>query len=199
MMTLQHNSSPRMAHPFASCRSTPQRRGLTLIETALATVIVGTGVLAIVAAQVAFHQQNIWSSHAATAQRLGNEIREMTLKLNRHDPVTSNAYWGAEPNEDTLDDLNDLDDFDGLTFSAASGNGPLNARREVIPNMAGWAQVIQVDMVDPNNINVAYPVPDEKEGYPEEYLMRVQVIVTYQTEDDQDPEEVTRVSWLAPN
>ena len=35
------------------------RGGFTLIETALATVIVGVGVLAIVAAQQAFHKQNI--------------------------------------------------------------------------------------------------------------------------------------------
>ena len=67
------------------------RHGFTLIETALATVIVGTGVLAIVSAQQAFHIKNNWSTHASTATLLGNEIREMTMSLPRHDPVNGLA------------------------------------------------------------------------------------------------------------
>lgn len=174
------------------------RRGMTLIETALATIIVGVGVLAIVIAQQAFHNQNSWSSRAATATRLGNEIRELTFNLPRHDPVMGRVYWGPEPGETTISDLDDLDDFDGLEFSAANGTGPINARREIIPNMQGWAQIIQVDMVDKFDINEVIPVPDTPEEYPAHYLMRVQVIVTYQQGND-EPEEVTRVSWIAPN
>jgi hypothetical protein len=168
------------------------RRGLTLIETALAIVIVGTGVLAMMLAQQAYHTQNAWSTHAATAMRLGNEIRELTLKLPRHDPVTGTAFWGPEPNELTLADYNDLDDFDNLIFSAALGNGPINARREIIPNMSGWAQIVYVDKVDPFNINVPPTDPDL-------YLIRMEVIVTWQGSNDEEPDEVTRVSWLAPN
>lgn len=180
-------------------RKNIRRAGMTLIETALAIVIIGTGVLAIISAQVAFHLQNTWSSHAAIAYRLGNEIREMTLNLSRHDPVTWTAYWGPEPHESTLADYNDLDDFDGAVFSAGLGNGPVNARREVIPDMAGWAQIVQVDMINPHNINIAYAIPDDEEDYPEKYLMRVQVIVTYQGPNDASADEVIRVSWLAPN
>src|SRR5690606_37310641 len=80
----------------ASGRARTARLGFTLIETALATIIVGVGVLAIVAAQQAFHKQNAWSTHAAIATYLGNEIREMTLNLPRHDPVTGSAIWGPE-------------------------------------------------------------------------------------------------------
>ncbi|HRP63604.1 MAG TPA: hypothetical protein PK400_09950 [Phycisphaerales bacterium] len=173
-------------------RKAPRRSGMTLIETALATVIIGVGVLAIVAAQQAFHSQNAWSVHAATATRLGNEIREMTLNLPRHDPVTGTAYWGAEPHEATLADYNDLDDFDNLIFSAALGNGPVNARREIIPNMTGWAQIVYVDKVDPFNINSA-------PSNPEHYLMRIEVVVTYQGPADEEPSEVLSVSWIAPN
>lgn len=176
----------------------PQRAGMTLIETALATIIVGVGVLAIVIAQQAFHNQNAWSNRAATATRLGNEIREMTFNLPRHDPVTRTAYWGPDPGESTPVDFDDLDDFDGQVFSAADGTGPLNAARQIIPNMNGWAQVVQVDMVDPFDINHVYPVPDTPDDYPEHYMMRVQVIVTYQ-QGNSEPEEVTRVSWIAPN
>ncbi len=173
--------------------------GMTLIETALATIIVGVGVLAIVVAQQAFHNQNGWSNRAATATRLGNEIREMTLNLPRHDPVTGKVFWGPEPNELTAEDYDDLDDFDGAVFSAALGNGPINARRQVIANMVGWAQEVYVDMVDPFDINHIFEVPDNPDDYPERYLMRVMVIVTYQDSVNSDPEEITRVSWIAPN
>ncbi|MHC4106534.1 MAG: type IV pilus modification PilV family protein [Planctomycetota bacterium] len=175
------------------------RRGFTLIETALATIIVGVGVLAIVSAQQAFHQQNGWSARASTASRLGNEIRELTIKLPRHDPVTSDAYWGAEPSELWVGDFDDLDDFDGdgggLIFSASFDppNGPINARREVIPNMFGWSQIVTVRNVDP------FDITDGAVGDAATDMMIVDVLVTYQGVHDDAPTEMTRVSWIAPN
>lgn len=171
-------------------------RGFTLIETALATIIVGVGVLSIVGAQQAFHKQNIWSTNAGTAERLGNEIREMTLNLPQHDPVTGAAFWGPESTETFLGAYDDLDDFDGdgdgLIFSAALGNGPVNAHREVIPNMAGWAQIVTVQNVDPFDIT---SVEDDATTT----MMKVDVVVTYQGPQDTAPLEMTRVSWLTPN
>ena len=173
-----------------------RRRGFTLIETALATIIVGVGVLAMVAAQQAFHTQNYWSTHASIAERLGNEIREMTFNLPRHDPVTGTAFWGAEPNETWVGDYDDLDDFDGngggLIFSAALANGPVNARREIITNMAGWAQEVYVRNVDPFNITSAQP-----DGSTD--MMVIEVVVTFQGPGDEEAQEMTRVSWIAPN
>jgi len=172
------------------------RRGFTLIETALATIIVGVGVLSIVAAQQAFHKQNFWSTNASIASRLGNEIREMTLNLPQHDPVTGTAFWGPEDNETWLGAFDDLDDFDGdgngLIFSAELGNGPVNARREIIPNMAGWAQIVTVHNVDPFNITSVKPDASTT-------MMKVDVVVTYQSPQDQAPVEMTHVSWIAPN
>jgi hypothetical protein len=171
-------------------------RGFTLIETALATIIVGVGVLSMVSAQAAFHKQNNWSTHASTATRLGNEIREMTLNLPRLDPVTGAIVWGAEANETSVADFDDLDDFDGtgsgLVFSAALGNGPLNAQREIIPNMAGWEQVVTVKNVDPFDITSV-----EADG--STTMIMVEVIVTYQGPNDSDPQEMTRVTWISPN
>ena len=171
-------------------------RGFTLIETALATIIVGVGVLSMVAAQQAFHKQNMWSSNASIATRLGNEIREMTLNLPRHDPVTGASFWGPEDNETWVGAFDDLDDFDGdgegLIFSAALGNGPINARREIIPNMPGWAQIVTVHNVDPSDINVDKPDASTT-------MIRMQVVVTYQGPTDQNPVEMTRVDWISPN
>lgn len=125
--------------------------GFTLIETALATVIIGVGVVAIVEAHQAFMKSNQWSTHAATATFLGNEIRELTMNLPRHDPVTGLRVvggtlegWGAEPGEVVVEDLDDLDDFDGLTFAfdgtpgfADDGDlpGPIDAFGLVIPEI----------------------------------------------------------------
>ncbi len=175
-----------------------RRRGFTLIETALATVIVGVGVLAMVAAQQAFHQQNRWSTHASIAERLGNEIREMTLNLPRHDPVTGTAFWGPEPNEFSWTDFDDLDDFDGsggagLVFSAELGNGPINARREIIANMDGWSQTVTVFNVDP------FDITDGTVGDGVTDTIMIEVVVMYQQSGADEPEEMTRVSWLAPN
>ena len=182
------------------------RRGFTLIETALATIIVGVGVVAIVSAQQAFHIKNNWSTHASTATLLGNEIREMTLNLPRHDPVTGLIYdpntgdliggWGWEANETSVEDLDDIDDFDGdgagLIFSAALGNGPVNAQRQVILNMPGWTQTVYVDNVDPFDITSL-----QDDGTTN--MLRVEVIVTYQAPSDSTPREMTRVSWITPN
>lgn len=137
------------------------RRGFTLIETALTTVIIGVGVLALVEAQQAFLRVTDWSSHAATATYLANEIRELTRSLPRHDPVTGlyiqddngNSVvrgWGPEPGEVTLADLDDIDDFDGLRL-AADGTpgiedgdlpGPVDGFGSVIPEILADGTVL---------------------------------------------------------
>ena len=183
------------------CRGSGRRAGFTLIETALATVIVGVGVLSIVAAQQAFHKQNAWSTNASTATRLGNEIREMTFRLPRHDPVTGLILpWGPEDNELWVGDFDDLDDFDGdngdgLIFSSDFDppNGPINARREIIANMPGWSQIVTVRNVDPFQITDM----TVEDGATE--MMMVEVVVTYRPLRETVPIEMTRVSWIAPN
>lgn len=171
-------------------------RGFTLIEAALATVIVGVGVLALVSAQQAFHRKNHWAVQSGIAMRLGNEIREMTLNLPRHDPVTGNARWGPEDGEDSLADFDDLDDFDGsdgegTIFSAAFGNGPISARREPIPGLAGWSQVVRVRNV--HGFELTRSVPDFSSDF-----VQVEVTVTWEEPGADAPVEMTRVSWLAP-
>jgi hypothetical protein len=129
--------------------------GFTLIEASLATVIIGVGVLAMVDAQSSFIVSNQWSSHAASATFLANEIRELTRPLPKHDPVVGLFLqddgeggsvllgWGPDAGETTLQDFDDIDDFDGLTFSFigtpgwedADLPGPVNAFREVIPGL----------------------------------------------------------------
>lgn len=160
-----------------------RRRGFTLLETMLALVIIGVGVLAFVDAQAAFVRSNNWSSQAATGMLLANEIRELTRNLPRHDPVTSislqgtgaNAQvvgWGRESGEVTIDDIDDLDDLDGMSFGAGGTiDGPINAAGEQVPEIGadgvpvvdgegnpvflqGWWQVVTVEKVDPYNFGL---------------------------------------------
>jgi len=128
-------------------------QGFTLIETSMATVIIGVGVLAMVDAQSSFIISNQWSSHAASATFLANEIRELTRNLPKHDPVNGITLiddgggsvivsgWGVDAGEVVVSDFDDIDDFDGITFSfiGTAGlddndlPGPINSFGEVIP------------------------------------------------------------------
>lgn len=152
------------------------RGGFTLIETALATVIIGVGVLAIMEANQSFLRTNAWSTHSSTGTLLGSEIREMSRDYPRHDsfsggiyfldPDTQTGFTGWGPEEDELDpsQFDDLDDFDGVVFgdaaaadlpgpiSSANGMtlrfpGPINAFSEVIPETL-WSGETATDAAD---------------------------------------------------
>jgi prepilin-type N-terminal cleavage/methylation domain-containing protein len=189
-------------------RRTALRRGFTLIETALATVIVGTGVVAIIAAHQSFFRQNEWATLASLAQRLGVEVREFAFHLPHHDPVTGfepaangqpESGWGPEPGEEwdptpggaeTLL-FDDLDDFDGAVFSSADGTGPIDALGRVIPEMDGWSQRIYVENVDPFNLTSVQP-----HGTTE--MMKVTVVIEYRKPGTTTDATMTSVTWVAP-
>jgi hypothetical protein len=173
-------------------RARPTRaRGFTLIEAAIATGIVGSGIVAVMAAQRAFHQRNEWATHAAIAQQLGCEIRELALRLPARDPVTGDDVWGAEPDEASVDEFDDLDDLDGAVFDSADGTGPISALRTPIPDMAGWRQRVRVEYIDPFELT-----SDVDPG--ESGLVRVTVAIDFQPMGAAAPAEFTRVSWIAP-
>jgi len=173
-----------------------RRGGFTLVETALAIVIVGVGVISMMAAQEAWHHQNNWAQQVGMASRLGNEIREMTLVLPRHDPVTGEATWGSELNELSVADFDDLDDFDGngsgIIFSGDDDTGPLNSLRETIIGLEDWSQEVRVWNVDPGDVNVV--LADGASDW-----MMVEVIVRWDDPRFDGVREMTRVKWIAPN
>src|ERR1041385_4251470 len=110
-------------------RPTALAHAFTLIETSLAIIIVSTGVLAIVAAEQAYHQQNNASLKIGTALMLANEVREMTLSLPSCDPILGKEYFGPEPGETAVAQYNDLDDFAGPTGGGITINPPIDANR----------------------------------------------------------------------
>lgn len=202
--------------------------GFTLLETALTLVIIGVGVLAMVEAQAAFIQSNLWSSHAASGNFLAQEVREFARTMSRHDPVRGldedNAYaFGPEPGELTADDLDDLDDLDGMRFGFGGNmDGPINALGEVIPEinvdgsimlddegfpepMRGWAQTITVEKVEPFDSSWlradAYGRDSEEDGLPpldRESFPLRVTVVVTYTSATGEELEMARVSWIAP-
>lgn len=202
--------------------------GFTLLETAMTLVIIGVGVLAMVEAQSAFIQSNLWSSHAASGNFLAQEVREFARPLPRHDPIRGldegQAYaFGFEPGEFTLDDVDDLDDLHGLRFGFG-GNmpGPVNALGEVIPEIAldgsivlddegqpvpmrGWAQTVIVEKVEPFDTSWwrpdAYERTNTEDGFPplgREDFPLRITVIVTYTPSNGEELEMARLTWIAP-
>ena len=170
-------------YAHGSCRRAKGRGGFTLLESMMALVIIGVGVLAFVDAQSSFFQSNNWSSRAATGMLLAGEIRELTRGLPRHDPATGLSIstggggspvvsgWGRQNGEITIDDIDDIDDLDGMSFGATGTfRGPIDAQGLIVPEinlngtqrldgqgnivpLSGWTQRVIVDKVDPYNFS----------------------------------------------
>lgn len=199
-------------------RQMRRQAGFTLIEAALATVIIGTGVLAIVAAQQAYHQKNQWAQKSGTAMLLANELREMTLSLPAHDPATYLDNLGPEANEivgvtPDVTLFDDLDDFAG-DVDPAIGRGPgtlfsppINALRQVIPgdDMAQWTQHIQVERVwqgylaAPSSGTLPALNVLQDPGTGDRTVVRVTVDILHQPPGSTSPQAVTSLSWIVPD
>lgn len=154
LLSFIRSASAPPVRPRRNAAAIRARAGFTLIETALATVIIGVGVLALVEAQTAFLKSNAWSTQSATANYLANEIRELTRKLPKHDPVNGlyvdtagggNVLrgWGPRTGDANASDFNHVDAFDGIIFrsSGTAGwqdndlPGPIDAFGTVIPEV----------------------------------------------------------------
>src|ERR1035437_6365938 len=91
------------------------RRGFTLLETALATVIVGSAVLALMKLVTATTTQNVAAQRMTIGLMLANNVREMMAGLPYNDPANG-THLGPDAGE-TLASFNDVEDFNGLTVS----------------------------------------------------------------------------------
>src|ERR1044071_3509441 len=138
-----------------ACNFNRNRRGFTLIEASLATMIVVVGILSIMQLFTACTTQNGAAANMTTAMLLAENIQETMAGLSFSDPAFGKTYFGVEPGQ-TLAGYDDMDDFDGKTV-----NPPIDSTRTTIPTLSQYSQVVSVWPVYPNqlsaNSNTASP------------------------------------------
>jgi type II secretory pathway pseudopilin PulG len=106
-----------------------RRGGFTLIEAAIATVIIGVAFTAMLQLIAKGTEANGNSTELTTAINLANNIHEASIRV---------AY----------DDIFDL---------RGTHSPPVNARLQAISGMTGWTQVVGVNYVDENNLTQSVP------------------------------------------
>ncbi|MGD1278399.1 MAG: hypothetical protein ABR964_14395 [Tepidisphaeraceae bacterium] len=168
-----------------------RRSGFTLLETALATIIVAVGIVSMVQLFATCTAQNRNGAHMTTAMLLANNIQEMMANLPFNDPTYSSEYFGPEPGE-VWPNYNDVDDFDGLKF-----NPPIDSFKNPLPQLSQYTQKITVMPIYPtqlnSNTNEASPsIP--KTTYTG--AVRVRVHVYYQQAPASPQVEVYSSSWI---
>lgn len=139
---------PDHAARQGAARRTTRRRGLTLFETSLATVIIGLSVLAIVRLITAVTQQNFFAQKTTTALMLADNMRELMAGLPFTDPANG-VHLGPLAGETSVTQYTNVEDFNGLV-----ANPPIDANRQPITSLPNWRQQIAVTHVNPNNYSL---------------------------------------------
>ncbi len=146
-----------------------RRRGLTLFETSLATLIVGLSVLAITRLVTAVHQQNFYAQKTTTALTLANSMRELLAGMPFTDPANG-VHLGPLSWESGVTQYTNVEDFNGL-----SANPPIDANRQAISSLPNWRQQVTVTHVNPNNYSLTDSLATDQACV----LDRVTVTVSY--------------------
>jgi prepilin-type N-terminal cleavage/methylation domain-containing protein len=121
-----------MALRLSTCRR-GLRRGFTLIEAAIVTVIVGVGTVAMIQLLAAGSVANGQSHELTTGMNLANNIREMTQTMTFADVLALN----------------------NRTYSPA-----VDAMNQPVSSLAGWKQQVATTRVVENAVNVTTTATD---------------------------------------
>jgi len=175
-------------HRRRRCHSRP---GFTLIEAALATVIIGLGVVSMMELFGACTTENSTANGQTTAMLLASNIREAMAGLPLYDPILGNSAFGPQIGQ-TVGQFTNVTAFDGSQFSP-----PIDAARSTIPQLTQYTQVISVMPVDPTqlsvNTNEASPTI-AKATYTG--AVRVRVHIYYQRTPTMKASEVFTSDWI---
>ena len=101
------------------------KRGFTLIEASLATVIIGVGVVAMLELIAAGTRVNVDNTQRTTATNLAKNVREYSLKL-------------------TFAQL--------VALNGSSWTPPIDSRGVAVSDFGDWKQTITVSGADPNQL-----------------------------------------------
>ena len=153
------------------------RRGFTLIEAAMVTVIIGIGVVGMLELLAAGTLSNSKGTELTTAINLANNVREISLGLAFADPQLPTVWNTKEASVALYDDIKDLD--------GESWSPPRDVRRQEILGYGNWRQKVKVETVASDNVASVRP------NNPTEPTARITVTVQRAGTD------VYVMSWLA--
>ncbi len=143
---------PRTASVTARCGRS--RRGFSLAEILVASMIVGIAVSAGMVAIESGTVANAAGQEVTQATFLAQEIREWTLRLPFRDPDPGDADNPPGPDgSDPETFVDDLDDLKNVTYSP-----PRDANFSALAGLAGWSQQIALEWRDPDDLTT--PVAD---------------------------------------
>lgn len=114
---------------------------------AIAIVIIGVGVAAIMQLATVCAFQNRAASQMTSAVLLAENIRELLADLPLNDPTVGSTHFGPEAGE-TLQSYDDVNDFDGLTISPV-----IDASRTPLEGFDGYSQSIVVVPVNSTQLS----------------------------------------------
>jgi prepilin-type N-terminal cleavage/methylation domain-containing protein len=185
------------ARPQKVVSRTTRARGFTLIETALATVIVGVGILALFQSFLACTYQNRDAAQMSTAMMLTTNIQEAMGGLSFCDPGLGRGSFHAESGE-VLATFDDVDDFDGVKDDGQIGLcPPIDSLRQRIPELSQYTQVISVWPVYTNNLSVnSNPSSPDIPQATYTGAVRVRVEIYYRATASDPQEKVYEASWI---
>ncbi len=160
------------------------RNAFTLIESAVAIIIVGLGVAAIMVSTASGSRVNDIGTKLTKATFLAQEIHEWTIRLPFKDLDPGDA--NNPPGPDGLSSLvfvDDLDDLLGTDLQGTMYDPPRNGQGSSITDMAGWSQ--DIDLTWRNPADLTSIVANGSSG-----LVFVEVSISWKTE------EMLKIGWL---
>jgi Tfp pilus assembly protein PilV len=174
---MEANKIPTSSSPAGR----PRRRGFTLIEAALTTMIVGLGTVAMMGLFTTGISSANNAANLTTGVDLAENIHELCDRLPFSNPSTN--YWGI-PNGFTIANLmasGNITWLSGQTFSP-----PIDATGSAVSSLSGWSQVVAVNSVSPTSISTN-AATNSTSTYP---MSRVTVTVNHGTT------QVFQTAWL---
>jgi hypothetical protein len=159
----------------------------------LATVIVGVGVMSMMALFGACTTQNRTGTQMTTAMLLANNVQEMIAGLPFHDPMFPQSPGGTPPGN--LPNFKYVDDF--ATFGPMTVNPPVDSFGKALTQLTQYTQKIDVLPVNPfqlsSNINEKSPSPPATTYTG---AARIRVHVYYQRTPAAPLEQLCVMSWI---
>jgi hypothetical protein len=157
-----------------------------MMETALATIIIGLTVLSILRLITGVTQQNFVAQKTTTALMLADNIRELTNGL-PYNSSTEGNHLGPLAGMTSVAQYTDVQCFNGFT-----ANPPIDAQGQTLSNMSNWQQAVTVTHVSPSNFALTDTLPTDSSCV----MDRVQVTVSYLPQGSSTWQPIATVEWL---